>query len=73
MKTGAVKEGNLTGPEFAMDFPAINNSIMGMKNKYGYTQVLDTISSSNLGKYIFHVNIHSLVNSTNLLALNSCQ
>ncbi|XXG48093.1 hypothetical protein AAC387_Pa02g2625 [Persea americana] len=54
MKTGAVKEGNLTGPEFAMDFPAINNSIMGMKNKYGYTQVLDTISSSNLGMAKFN-------------------
>lgn len=42
-------EGNFTGPEFAIDLPVISNCIMGMKNKYGYTQVLDTISSSNAG------------------------
>lgn len=52
-----MKEGYLTGPEPAMDFPVINNSIMGMKNKYGYTQGLDTIASSNAAKYIVHENV----------------
>ncbi|XP_011626793.1 carotenoid 9,10(9',10')-cleavage dioxygenase [Amborella trichopoda] len=49
MKIGSVKEGYLTGLEVSMDFPAINNKFMGLKNKYGYTQVVDSIESSRIG------------------------
>ncbi|PQQ04025.1 carotenoid 9 10(9 10)-cleavage dioxygenase 1 isoform X1 [Prunus yedoensis var. nudiflora] len=47
MVTGQVKERNLTGTEFSMDFPFINEQVIGLKHKYGYTQVIDSIASSN--------------------------
>ncbi|KAI7981549.1 Carotenoid 9,10(9',10')-cleavage dioxygenase 1 [Camellia lanceoleosa] len=46
MKTGEVKGMNLTGTESSMDFPIINEHFTGLKNKYGYTQVVDSIASS---------------------------
>ncbi|XP_038699168.1 carotenoid 9,10(9',10')-cleavage dioxygenase 1-like [Tripterygium wilfordii] len=49
MKTGEVKERYLTGIEFAMDFPMINVDFTGLKNRYGYTQVVDSIASSASG------------------------
>ncbi|OMO61931.1 Carotenoid oxygenase [Corchorus capsularis] len=49
MKTGHVKERNLTGTQFTMDFPMINEAFTGLKNKYGYAQVRDCIASSNSG------------------------
>ncbi|OMO91085.1 Carotenoid oxygenase [Corchorus olitorius] len=49
MKTGHVKERNLTGTQFTMDFPLINVAFTGLKNKYGYAQVRDCIASSNSG------------------------
>ncbi|KAK9274380.1 hypothetical protein L1049_019194 [Liquidambar formosana] len=53
MQTGEVKERNLTGTEISMDFPMINGDFMGIRNKYGYTQVVDSIASSisGMGKY----------------------
>ncbi|XP_021276899.1 carotenoid 9,10(9',10')-cleavage dioxygenase 1-like [Herrania umbratica] len=54
MRTGDVKERNLTGPnEFPMEFPMINGAFAGVKNKYGYTQVCHCGSSSatGMGKY----------------------
>ncbi|BFG18553.1 hypothetical protein CerSpe_048300 [Prunus speciosa] len=53
MVTGQVKEMNITGTEFSMDFPFINEQVTGLKHKYGYTQVIDSIASSNsaMGKY----------------------
>ena len=50
MKTGDVKERNLTGTKFSMDFPMINADYIGIKNKYGYTQVADSTASSALRK-----------------------
>ncbi|XP_058075664.1 carotenoid 9,10(9',10')-cleavage dioxygenase-like [Magnolia sinica] len=55
VKTGAVKEGYLTGTNFAMDFPTINDTFMGMKNKYCYTQVLDSVQSSKTGLSAFNL------------------
>ncbi|KAK7850270.1 carotenoid 9, partial [Quercus suber] len=49
MQTGEVRERNLTGTEFSMDFPMINENFTGIKNKYGYTQVVDSIASSTSG------------------------
>ncbi|KAM4086461.1 hypothetical protein ACJW30_10G103100 [Castanea mollissima] len=49
MKTGEVRERNLTGTEFSMDFPIINGNFTGLKNKYGNTQVVDSIASSTAG------------------------
>ncbi|EXB58586.1 hypothetical protein L484_008741 [Morus notabilis] len=41
MQTGKVRERNLTADtEFSMDFPMINPSFTGLKNKFGYTQVV---------------------------------
>ncbi|KAJ4830753.1 hypothetical protein Tsubulata_020784, partial [Turnera subulata] len=38
MVTGEVKEKNLSGTDFSMDFPVINGEYTGLKHKYGYTQ-----------------------------------
>ncbi|KAK1313598.1 Carotenoid 9,10(9',10')-cleavage dioxygenase 1 [Acorus calamus] len=53
MKTGEVKEGHLAQDDIAMDFPAINNRFMGLKNKYAYAQVLDSEQSSNIGMSMY--------------------
>ncbi|KAF9590614.1 hypothetical protein IFM89_035932 [Coptis chinensis] len=49
MKTGEVKEKNLTGTSFPLDFPMINEKYTGVKNKYGYAQVVDASACSNFG------------------------
>ncbi|XP_059639102.1 carotenoid 9,10(9',10')-cleavage dioxygenase 1-like [Cornus florida] len=49
MLNGEVKEKNLTGTEFSMDFPMINENFTGVKNKYGYTQIIDSSASSASG------------------------
>lgn len=51
MRTGQViKEKNLTADaEFSMDFPIINPNFTGLRNKFGYTQVVDHMSSSTSG------------------------
>ncbi|KAJ9688245.1 hypothetical protein PVL29_014119 [Vitis rotundifolia] len=49
METGEVKERNLTGTYFSMEFPTINEDFTGVKHKYGYTQVLDSMASSSCG------------------------
>ncbi|EOY29733.1 hypothetical protein QUC31_020619 [Theobroma cacao] len=49
MRTGDIKERNLAGTEFPMDFPLINGDFTGVKNKYGYCQVRDCIASSASG------------------------
>ncbi|KAK8509272.1 hypothetical protein V6N11_007674 [Hibiscus sabdariffa] len=48
-QTGDVKERNLTGTEFAMDFPIINEAFIGLQNKYGYSQLRDSVASSASG------------------------
>ncbi|KAJ7958564.1 carotenoid 9,10(9',10')-cleavage dioxygenase 1-like [Quillaja saponaria] len=46
---GQVKEKNLTDTSFSMDFPFINGHFTGLKHKYGYTQVIDSMASSTSG------------------------
>ncbi|KAK6920854.1 Carotenoid oxygenase [Dillenia turbinata] len=50
METIEVKERNLSETELSMDFPMINNDYTGLKHKYGYTQVIDSVASSSCGK-----------------------
>ncbi|CAK7353232.1 unnamed protein product [Dovyalis caffra] len=47
--TGEVKEKNLTGTDFSMDFPLVNGEFTGLKHKYGYAQVIDSVASSTSG------------------------
>ncbi|KAL0330353.1 UNVERIFIED_CONTAM: Carotenoid 9,10(9',10')-cleavage dioxygenase 1 [Sesamum radiatum] len=49
MRTGDVAEKNLTGAEYSIDFPIINEKCIGKKNKFGYTQVVDSDASSISG------------------------
>ncbi|OWM86606.1 hypothetical protein CDL15_Pgr015641 [Punica granatum] len=49
MKTGDVKERNVTGKEFSVDFPIINGNFTGLRNKFGYAQVVDSSASSKAG------------------------
>ncbi|EEF45838.1 9-cis-epoxycarotenoid dioxygenase, putative [Ricinus communis] len=49
MRTGEVKGKNVTGTEFSLEFPMINGEFTGTKNRYGYTQVVDSIASSISG------------------------
>lgn len=49
METGKVKERNLSGTDFSMDFPNINEKYTGLKHKYGFTQVIDFSASSMAG------------------------
>ena len=51
MQTGEVRERSLTGTEFSMDFPMINGNFIGIRNRYGYTQVINSIASSSSGNY----------------------
>ncbi|PON67800.1 Carotenoid oxygenase [Parasponia andersonii] len=50
MVNGGVEERFLTGTDFSMDFPFINEAFTGLKHKYGYTQVVDSMASSTCGK-----------------------
>ena len=49
MQTGEVKERNLTGTKFSMEFPMINPSFNGLKNKFGYTQIVHDPASISSG------------------------
>ncbi|KAF9662257.1 hypothetical protein SADUNF_Sadunf18G0034300 [Salix dunnii] len=49
METRVVKERNLTGTPFAMEFPMINPNFNGVKNKFGYTQTVHDSASASSG------------------------
>ncbi|KAG5225397.1 carotenoid cleavage dioxygenase [Salix suchowensis] len=49
METREVKERNLTGTPFAMEFPMINPNFNGVKNKFGYTQTVHDSASASSG------------------------
>lgn len=51
MQSGEVRERYLTGKKFSMDFPMINGAFSGVKNRYGYAQVVDSIASSTSGNW----------------------
>ncbi|KAF8035836.1 hypothetical protein BT93_C1763 [Corymbia citriodora subsp. variegata] len=49
METGEVKERNLSGTRTSMDFPFVNGKFTGLKNKFGFTQFVDSAASSSCG------------------------
>ncbi|XP_031125654.1 carotenoid 9,10(9',10')-cleavage dioxygenase 1-like [Ipomoea triloba] len=49
MHTGEVKQRILTGTDFSMEFPMINHNFVGVRNKFGYTQVVGSQASSISG------------------------
>ncbi|KAF0901550.1 hypothetical protein E2562_003528 [Oryza meyeriana var. granulata] len=51
LKSGTTKEGYLTDEKVAMDFPVINEDFVGVKNKYGYAQVVDSVATSKIGLF----------------------
>ena len=52
MRTGQVEEKYLTAyEEPSMDFPFINENFTGIKNKFGYTHVIDTTGTLIGGIY----------------------
>nr|XP_043639848.1 carotenoid 9,10(9',10')-cleavage dioxygenase 1-like [Erigeron canadensis] len=50
LETMEVKEKDITGTEYSMDFPMINADFIGLKHQYGYTQVIDSLASSKSAK-----------------------
>ncbi|KAI4354023.1 hypothetical protein L6164_002924 [Bauhinia variegata] len=53
MQTGEVKEKFLTGEQYLLDFPLINENFTGIRNKYGYAQVVDPTGSIAAGTPIY--------------------
>ncbi|KAJ7965952.1 carotenoid 9,10(9',10')-cleavage dioxygenase 1-like [Quillaja saponaria] len=49
MANGEVREKKLTDTSFSMDFPFTNGHFTGLKHKYGYTQIIDSMASSTSG------------------------
>ncbi|XP_050366321.1 carotenoid 9,10(9',10')-cleavage dioxygenase 1-like isoform X4 [Argentina anserina] len=49
METGEVRERYLTGQKFFMDFPMINGNFTGLRNRFGYAQVVDSVATSTPG------------------------
>ncbi|KAI4380898.1 hypothetical protein MLD38_007035 [Melastoma candidum] len=49
LRTGEVEERNLTGTDSSVEFPMINGAFTGLKNKYGYAQLVDSLASSKAG------------------------
>ncbi|XP_047328301.1 carotenoid 9,10(9',10')-cleavage dioxygenase 1-like [Impatiens glandulifera] len=49
METGGVEERYLSGTDFSIDFPMVNPSFTGLKHKYAYAQVIDSLASSISG------------------------
>ncbi|KAJ6856601.1 carotenoid 9,10(9',10')-cleavage dioxygenase-like [Populus alba x Populus x berolinensis] len=49
METGEVKERNLTGTQFSIEFPMINPNFNGVKNKFGYAQTVHGLASATSG------------------------
>ncbi|KAI3698403.1 hypothetical protein L2E82_41921 [Cichorium intybus] len=49
LETLEVKDRDVTGTEYSMDFPIINADFTGLKHQYGYTQVIDSLASSKAG------------------------
>ena len=66
LKTHGVEEGYLTENGVAMDFPVINNQFTGIKNKYAYVQVVDSMASSTTGNVILLLNLYPQRYYTNI-------
>ncbi|KAJ8531356.1 hypothetical protein K7X08_026790 [Anisodus acutangulus] len=73
MKTGEVKEKNAT-TNFSMEFSMINEKFIGLRNKFGYLQVVDLEASSiseGLAKYGGLAKLH-FKKDEKLIKVNIC-
>lgn len=62
MQTGEVKEKYLCAQQHAMDFPVINAHFTGIKNRFGYAQVVDPTATSLAGIILFlHLILKSII------------
>ena len=52
MESGTTNEGYITSEKVAMDFPVINDKFIGIRNKYGYAQVVDSLATSKTGNIL---------------------
>lgn len=57
MKNGKVNERYLTATNVSMDFPLINADFTGIRNKFGYAQVINPSASSTSGNIYISVYI----------------
>ncbi|KAF8733115.1 hypothetical protein HU200_015483 [Digitaria exilis] len=55
LESGRTNEGYVTSEEVAMDFPVINEKFIGIRNKYGYAQVADSLATSKTGLFKFNM------------------
>jgi carotenoid cleavage dioxygenase-like enzyme len=46
LKTKSVSGEYLTGTEFSLEFPIINNQYTGLQHSYAYAQVVDSLTGS---------------------------
>ncbi|CAL5044430.1 unnamed protein product [Urochloa decumbens] len=53
LERGTTSEGYITSEKVAMDFPVINDKFTGIRNKYGYAQVVDSLATSKTGLFKF--------------------
>lgn len=47
LETKAVSGEYLTGAEFSLEFPMINNHYTGLRHNYAYAQVVDSLTRSS--------------------------
>nr|TKW20067.1 hypothetical protein SEVIR_4G060901v2 [Setaria viridis] len=52
LESGTTNEGYITSEKVAMDFPVINDKFIGIRNKYGYAQVVDSLATSKTGNIL---------------------
>ncbi|RLN12190.1 hypothetical protein C2845_PM09G03800 [Panicum miliaceum] len=53
LESGTTNEGYITSEKVSMDFPVINDKFIGIRNKYGYAQVVDSLATSKTGLFKF--------------------
>ncbi|CAL5046174.1 unnamed protein product [Urochloa decumbens] len=53
LESGTTNECYITSEKVAMDFPVINDKFTGIRNKYGYAQVADSLATSKTGLFKF--------------------
>ncbi|CAN6164993.1 unnamed protein product [Urochloa humidicola] len=55
LESGTTNEGYITSGKVAMDYPVINDKFTGIRNKYGYAQVADSLATSKTGLFKFNM------------------
>jgi carotenoid cleavage dioxygenase len=63
LESGSMNEGYITSEKIAMDFPVINDKFIGIRNKYGYAQVADSLATSKTSNILTLVIFEKLSSS----------